>query len=71
MSFRITTVAQEHGEGEGHGVLVYVFDKCLDFAYTSDASGWYVRHAVDEFGTCAMLRLGRLGIEYTDGLDSA
>jgi len=70
MSFKITTTAREYGEGEGHGVSVYVFDKCLEMCRTNKISSWYVGHVVDEFGTCAMLKLGRFWIEYTSGLDN-
>tara|TARA_R110000737_G_scaffold330169_1_gene345665 strand:+ start:81 stop:296 length:216 start_codon:yes stop_codon:yes gene_type:complete len=67
MSFRITTVAREHGEGEGHGILVYVFDKCLDIGYSSMSSSWHVGHVVDSYGSLAMLKLGRFWIEYISG----
>lgn len=71
MSFRITTVAKEHGEDEGRGILMYAFDKCLDISYTNEVSSWYIgREAPNEFGTGFMLRLGRLWIEYTGGLDN-
>ena len=70
MSFRITTIAREHGACEGHGVLIYLNDKCFDISYSNEVSSWKLRRVVDEFGTCFMLRLGRLWIEYTGGLDN-
>ena len=71
MSFKITTIAREHGTGEGHGVLIYLNDKCLDISYSNEVSNWYIgREAPNEFGTGFLIRLGRLWIEYTGGLDN-
>ena len=61
--FRITTVSREYGHLEGHGIVMFTDNRCLDISYAS-VSQWHIGRVEDELGTIFLIRLGRLWIDY-------
>jgi|TARA_R100000084_G_scaffold94177_1_gene47945 hypothetical protein len=69
MSFKITTVREEYGEGEGSGILVYFKDACLDIS-TRKTSRWLIKSDEYDWGTTGFIfQLGKFCIEYTGGIE--
>jgi len=67
--FKITTVAREYGKDEGHGILIYFKESCLDIMLTRGVSQWYIgKESPNPFGVGYLIRLGRFWIEYTGGV---
>ena len=66
--FRITTVAREYGQGEGRGIVLFMNNKCLDISIAT-ISAWHIGASREEFGTGFLIRLGRIWIDYTGGLN--
>ena len=70
--FKITTVSQEYGEGEGKGILIYFKNTFLDIS-TRNTSQWLIKSdKYNEWGTTGFIfQLGKFCIEYTGGISNA